>query len=329
MAELRRAQKMQDSIRRWLLLLVSPLAVSLFASVVVALGSDTPVTWWLWLLLGVAILLWVFLYLASYTRRVSSPISRFTRARRRRRFKNPFVVILDGRLNERGPGNIPLMFTTRRPNDWLHELSKQRPSWRIELGSVQQVLDETPDIVINPFGEAYPEEDLSLHTTFTYIRDYVSGGGVYVNVAGYPFFWAYNPITRHKAEAGRWEQQSPNLMVLKPLLQDTLLAISPVIPGSPQIVTTKQEAAERDTFGEIAGAGGNTGVKMFRQYPISTQQMIPMLRTDDGQSIVIGAVPYGAGHFIFAGVDIDNSSTAFDKVVIAVCGWAKYEHEQS
>lgn len=325
MAEFARAQKTRETLRHWLLLLISPLTISLAASVTVSLGGGMPVASWLWSGLGIAIALWVVLYLASYTRYFHSLINKWTKVRRRKRFKNPYVIVLDGRLEEHGPADTPLIFTTKRPDDWLNKLRKQQPNWRVELGSIRQVIAEAPDIVVNPFGEAYPEEDLSLHTTLTQIRDYVYGGGVYVNVAGYPFWYKYNPVTQVRAEAGRWEKQSPNLMVLKPLLQDTLLAISPVMLGGPQIVATTQEDSERERFGEIAGVGGCTDVKMFRQYQISTQQMIPMLRSKDGQYIVIGAVPYGAGYFVLAGVEIDNSSTAYEKVVAAVCGWAKQE----
>jgi hypothetical protein len=327
MAELTRALKTREKIRHWLLLLVSPLAISLFASVVVAFGSGTPIASWLLVSLGIAVALWVILYLASYTRFFHGAITSLTKLRRRRRFKKPYVIVLDGRLEENGPADTPLLFTTKRPNDWLTNLRNENPNWRIELGSVRQVQVECPDIVINPFGEAYPEEDLSLHTTFTKIRDYVSGGGVYVSVAGYPFWWKYNPVTKVRAEAGRWEQQKPNLMILKPLLHDTLLAISPVMPGAAQIVNTMQEQSERERFGEIAGVGGDTKVKMFRQYLVSEQQMIPMLRSEDGKYIIIGAVPYGAGHFILAGVEIDHTSLAFEKVAAAVCGWAKHERK--
>ena len=53
--------------------------------------------------------------------------------------------------------------------------------------------------------------------------------------------------------------------------------------------------------------------------------MIPLLRTADDKRIVIGAVQHGLGFFLFAGVQIDGSSTAFDKVLAGVKGWSQYE----
>jgi hypothetical protein len=318
-------QSTQEVIRRWFVLLVSPATISLVVSVVISLATDLTIARWMWICLSVAAAVWIVFYLTAYEKSFSRVIHGIASLRRRRRFRKPRVLILDGRLDRQGVADAKPLYTNRRPDDWVRALRKANPKWTIELGSVLDVITTRPDIVLNPFGEVYPEEDLSLHTTLTKIRDYVSCGGVYVNVAGYPFWWQYNPVTRVKAQSGRWEQQSPNRMVLKPLLADSLLAISPVIPGEAEVVASKQEKVDRDRFGEIAGAGGTENVKMFRQYPMTVQQMVPLLRTADNKFIVIGAVPYGAGHFIFAGVEIDNTSTAFEKVVAAVGGWVKYE----
>ncbi|MFH0957789.1 MAG: hypothetical protein V1897_03715 [Pseudomonadota bacterium] len=236
----------------------------------------------------------------------------------------PHVTVLDGRISDDGLALISPIYTIHTPDEWCQEIRSQNPSWQVELVSVDRALSGRADMVVNPFGEAYPEEDLSLHTTFTKILDYVRGGGVYVNVAGYPFWWKANTITGEKTPAGRWEQQQSNLMFNKPLLPD-FLGISPVFPGPSQLGLTRQEQRDIQRFGEIAGAGGGSDAIIFRPYPATTQRMIPLLRSDSGQEIVIGAVPFGAGYFVFAGLEIDRVSRSFAKAVAAVCGWAKYE----
>jgi hypothetical protein len=40
---------------------------------------------------------------------------------------------------------------------------------------------------------------------------------------------------------------------------------------------------------------------------------------------VIGAVPFGAGHFVFAGLKIDQHSRSFAKALAAIRGWTRYE----
>jgi hypothetical protein len=298
--------------------------VSLVASAVVAAGTGMEISTALWVFLGVAALAWVAAYLAAYKEVFHSPIVRWAQSRRRRRFAKPRVVVLDGRVEEAGKAAVPHMYAERPADDWSRELKQQNSDWTVALASIEHALSNEVDMIVNPFGEAYPEEDLSLHTTFTRLRDYVHGGGVFVNIAGYPFWWKANPATGIKAEAGRWEQQPPNLMVLKPLLPD-LLGISPVIPGSPQVMATRQEPQDSQRFGEIAGAGGGNDAVVFRHYPVSTERMIPLLRTGDGQSIVIGAVPFGAGHFVFAGLKIDQHSRSFAKALAAIRGWTRYE----
>ena len=326
MTERTRARKARSRIEHWLLLLVSPLFVSLLASVGVAAGTGMKISSLLWALLGVASVVEIVAYLAAYEDVFHTPMAHWAQARRRRRFAKPRVMVLNGQIDDAGMASVPRMYTTRSPDDWSQELKLLNPDWKVELASVDHALSNAVNMIINPFGEAYPEEDLSLHTTFTRLRDYVRGGGVFVNIAGYPFWWKANPETRTKAPAGRWEQQLPdrNRMVLKSLLPD-MLGISPVIPGSPQLMTTKQEPRDSQRFGEIAGAGGGNDAVVFRHYPVSTERMIPLLRTDDDQYIVIGAVPFGVGHFVFAGLKIDQQSRSFAKAVAAIRGWAWYE----
>ncbi len=321
-----RTTRTRSKIEHWLLLLISPFVISLIASIVVAVGTNTQVSTRLWVLLIISALIWVGCYLAAFTGAFQALILWWAGFRRRTRFAKPHVVVLDGRISDDGLALVSSLYTTRSPDEWCQELRVQNPSWHINLASVDHALMNETDIIINPFGEVYPEEDLSLHTTFIRIRDYVRAGGIFVNIAGYPFWWKSNPATGVKAEAGRWEQQPPNLMILKPLLPD-LLGISPIIPGSPHHTATRQERRDHERFGEIAGAGGGNDAILFRPYPITTQRMIPMLRSDNGQEIVIGAVPYGAGHFLFAGVEIDQNSPSFAKVLAAIRGWAKYESE--
>ena len=53
---------------------------------------------------------------------------------------------------------------------------------RIHSISASQI-DTSYKIVINPFGENFPEEDIDLHTTFNRIRSYVNSEGIFVNSA--------------------------------------------------------------------------------------------------------------------------------------------------
>jgi hypothetical protein len=95
-----------------------------------------------------------------------------------------------------------------------------------------------------------------------------------------------------------------------------------------QVINASQSELDRRRFGEIAGAGGDNTVKIFRPFLKSTAGMIPLLSSSDDRFIVIGAISYGLGYFVFAGVKIDNSARSFEKVVAAINGWSQYEAQK-
>lgn len=318
--------------KHWLNILVSPLIISVVAAVMVAWGVGQSVHSWIWGACGGLAGIWVLLYLVSYTGLFRKPLNRAVDWLRARRFRRPRILVLDGTLRTGRPSTISPYATNRRPDDWCHDLRRRHSNWTIDAGPIQRLSEEPFDIVINPFGEVYPEEDPALHTTLRQLAGYVLKGGVYVNVAGYPFWWHHSPTTGETGVSGRWdltiESGQLRRAELKPILSDSLLGISPDMGFGSQIVPTKQDDRERERFGEIAGEGGDNLVKVFRPYPDSLQAMIPMLRTTDTKRIVFGAVLYGRGAFLFFGMTIDDDTKGFEKALAAVEGWARYETRQ-
>ena len=55
--------------------------------------------------------------------------------------------------------------------------------------------------ILNPYGGVYPEEDLAGTAILRKIFDYVSKGGIFVNTADVPGFWAYNSKLERKSVA--------------------------------------------------------------------------------------------------------------------------------
>lgn len=323
--QLNSANRTRSLIEYWLLLLVSPLLVSLIANILFLTATDSKVPLWLWCLLITLIVIWIFCCLVVFTTVFHSFIIWWGRFRRRSRFFKPYVVVLDGRISDDGTASVKPLYTVHTPDEWLQEIRNHNPRWHVELVSVDRALLDNADMVINPFGEAYPEENLSLHATFVRFLDYVRRGGVYVNVAGYPFWWKTNPATGDRAQSGRFEQQTPTLLIIKPLLPD-FLGISPTMNGTQsQLLPTHQEPLDIQRFGQISGAGGGIDALLFRTYPDTTPRMIPLLRSANNNDIIIGAVPYWDGFFIFAGLEINRTSHSFSKMLAAVRGWVKYE----
>jgi len=55
--------------------------------------------------------------------------------------------------------------------------------------------------IINPYGGVYPESDTVKKIGLEIIMDYVSGGGIFVNIADIPGYWMYNPELKIKIDA--------------------------------------------------------------------------------------------------------------------------------
>ena len=114
--------------------------------------------------------------------------------------KAPKIGILDDLgWDAKNTGHIAT-YTNISPNNWQgvirrrareHELPVE-----VELIKASQNLD--PYImVLNPYGGVYPEYDLETDVTFTKVLRYVKAGGVFINVADVPGFWAY-PLEERK-----------------------------------------------------------------------------------------------------------------------------------
>ncbi len=81
--------------------------------------------------------------------------------------------------------------------EWIDELQRidellGNDVLEASLISVSEI-DEQYDVVVNPFGETYPEEDILEETTFRKLRRFVLGGGVLVCAGGIPFWYADIP----------------------------------------------------------------------------------------------------------------------------------------
>jgi hypothetical protein len=100
-------------------------------------------------------------------------------------------------------------YTKISPKKWQslikYRARKHELPVEVELIKASQNLD--PYImVLNPYGGVYPEYDLETDATFTKVLRYVKAGGVFINVADVPGFWAY-PLeeTKRRRHVGNIE----------------------------------------------------------------------------------------------------------------------------
>lgn len=176
---------------------------------------------------------------------------------------------------------------------------------------------------MNAFGEVYPESDFISSSSVTEIRNYVWSGGVYVNVAGIPFWYRYDPSSGTRETAGRIEKLFEGEPIWKSLFYDLFPNLTP--STEPEIVECIQSDEDINRFGDIANAGGMQRVGRFRSYPLQPAQLLPILRDSEQQHCIIGSFLYGQGCYLFAGVFINRDNLSFEKVLAAIKGWASYE----
>jgi len=68
---------------------------------------------------------------------------------------------------------------------------KKNITKRTELITTSQI-SNSYSIIINPFGDSFPEQDINLHKTFYSMCEYVKNGGIFV-VTGGAFFFSSKP----------------------------------------------------------------------------------------------------------------------------------------
>ncbi|MCK4731210.1 MAG: HEPN domain-containing protein, partial [Methanophagales archaeon] len=75
-------------------------------------------------------------------------------------------------------------------DSWKECLSDEKKYTVDEIMASQ--IDNRYQVIINPFGEIYPEIDLETKPVYGVIKEYISLGGIFVNAGGFPFYWGWD-----------------------------------------------------------------------------------------------------------------------------------------
>lgn len=79
------------------------------------------------------------------------------------------------------------------PEEWKESILQINNKFFVDLIGVKNSFNKY-NVIINPYGGLYPEDDLTNYSTLDKIFKYVKNGGVFLNCADMPGFWAYNPL---------------------------------------------------------------------------------------------------------------------------------------
>jgi HEPN domain-containing protein len=228
-------------------------------------------------------------------------------------------------------------------------VSQGKNKYDIKEISVSEVNNEFA-VIINPFGEAYPEKDTATRLAFNILKDYVADGGILVNTAGFPFFYAWNvggkgkealqPVVDEKIfmplavklEEGKVTgvQYRIGLGFAGSLFWKEFGGVTTVdtdkLSGVNEI-EVKQTEEDKKISGDLINIAGSNKVSEFRALRKETRNLIPLLRAerpDFGEVYPIAAVRYGWGCLITCGMHT-KSSAEFERLISAIdnfCNWA-------
>ena len=94
-------------------------------------------------------------------------------------------------------------WTDISPQVWLQEIEKRarEKKIKVQVKLIKKTNNFAPySAVINPYGGVYPEDNLASFATLEKTFDYVKEGGLFVNTADLPGYWAYNPLLKKRTE---------------------------------------------------------------------------------------------------------------------------------
>lgn len=183
--------KLREEDKRSLALV---LAGALFGFIAPILNLPPNLGTWLATLLLIAI---AFLLLYG----VGIPQAKYHEFVLRHRWKEPLKI---GILNDmKWDANNKEIFAWSDvpPNDWKNVIEKiskeQKVCVEVELINVRMKF-EGYTAILNPYGGVYPELNLRNLSTLEKIVNYIREGGLFINVADIPSYWAYNPDLHRK-----------------------------------------------------------------------------------------------------------------------------------
>jgi len=170
-------------------------------------------------------------------------------------------------------------------------------------------------LIINPFGESYPEQDTNLHTPFHDIRNFIRKGGIYF-CTGNPFFWHQNPITGKDAEwsfvkmINNFQSATDSLAFIKLGILTTM----PINPQEPVSIEVYQNDRDIDIVGMIVDE--KQKLKRFRAITPITGGTIPLIREIGDVTYPLCAISYENGYLLQSGVWIENEDDVEFQIII-------------
>lgn len=205
-------------------------------------------------------------------------------------------------------------------------------------------IDNRYQIIINPFGEIYPEIDLEKKPVYGTIKEYIYHGGIFVNAGGFPFYWGWDVKdgnTKDFVDVIPYYtlRDADGIFIvykdIKPFFTSLLwrdfgvrtTADTKEISDSNNSEAIEVLKPDNDTVWIKKNVGGSDSVLEFRAIIAEKNEnimpLLKVIRSDFGDVYPISAIKYDRGFLFLGSMDIQTDSE-FKKLVEGLknfCDW--------
>ena len=170
-------------------------------------------------------------------------------------------------------------------------------------------------IIINPFGENFPEQDTKLHKTFYKICEYIKNGGFYICTAG--AFWSHqNTITSETSDWALKSLEDGGQSLKHSFLFFDFGVVTTGGSDEPTDVVCYQKEKDKKYFGELLKE--DTKILRYRALTNESSDYIPLVRENDDKSFPVAIVRYGKGYLVHAGGALNSVESTEFRILIQV-----------
>lgn len=183
-------------------------------------------------------------------------------------------------------------------------------------------MNDSYTLIINPFGENYPEKDTVLHSSFNDLRSYMEKGGFLLTI-GAAFYYHQNTMSSQTIEPtlirtqNGFQGMNDSFFYKKfsvSFTMDNYDHNGNVLHKEPINIGVYQEDEDKDIVGDILGEIET--INRFRALKSGSIDYIPLLRETGNKIYPLAAVPYSKGVLLHAGMKVNGVESNEFKIII-------------
>jgi hypothetical protein len=237
--------------------------------------------------------------------------------------------------------------TFKEPQFWKQCFAAMKKTnvTKYEISEIPTVeVNEQFSVILNPFGEAYPESNVRTRDTYEQIKTFIENGGVFANTAGFAFFYSWDTARGERTAI------SEERFLLSHLEGDKIKGLQELLGFSGTLlyldfggfVTSDDtghvgphEVATYQTDDDVKRFGKLTQMKLkefraLRSEAMKNIECVPVIRAKCptfGEIYPIAAIKFGKGYLFVGGFTMETRAEAefFAKALDAFCDWMSRE----